>query len=572
MLHATYMAGVEYYPSDMMQRDQDFIAPGVITSDDLVVAPTSVPSMAVTVSGATQGSPGGNAWLPGGYRVYNDTQVMLPIAAADATNPRLDLVIATIDTTSTPYSASLQVIMGAPAASPTAPSIPVGLIALTLAQVEVPAGVTSIVAGNITDKRVISGLQGDGSRLRNIPSSAVPVATSTTAGIVKSSSSILVAGDGTLSATPNSIGADPAGAAASAQTAAEAYSDTALAAHQADYAYQKAGGTATAITLTIKETLTDGFPMTFIASAANSGASTTINGSPLYKPNTTTAPNLIAGKAYTVWWSQSGNCFFIKASAEGTAVATNVLAGTTFSNDNDTGISGTMPNNGALNYTPSVSAQTIPAGYTSGGTVQGAQLKQNFDSHLQNLPTEYAPACYDEYTGYLWAYKTSVPDGKAYGFNSTGTLVSTIICSQANTQIINVSKSHMLWAYNNYPSYITDKNGTLIHTFQSPLLAEPAIVNSGTNRLFSCYISSSNYYCYVYDLNGTLIGSPQITTSTYPVTGFMTSSNGVYAILINSAATLAYVFINNFGVVVNLNGISKLYMFWSLFPNALTQY
>lgn len=32
-------------------------------------------------------------------------------------------------------------------------------------------------------------------------------------------------------------------------------------------------------------------------------------------------------------------------------------------------VRGTMPNNGALNYTPSSSAQTIPAGYTSGGTV-----------------------------------------------------------------------------------------------------------------------------------------------------------------------------------------------------------
>ena len=34
-------------------------------------------------------------------------------------------------------------------------------------------------------------------------------------------------------------------------------------------------------------------------------------------------------------------------------------------------ISGTMPNNGGLNYTPSTEEQTIPAGYTSGGTVAG---------------------------------------------------------------------------------------------------------------------------------------------------------------------------------------------------------
>ena len=28
-----------------------------------------------------------------------------------------------------------------------------------------------------------------------------------------------------------------------------------------------------------------------------------------------------------------------------------------------------MPNNGVLNYTPSSAVQTIPAGYTSGGTI-----------------------------------------------------------------------------------------------------------------------------------------------------------------------------------------------------------
>jgi hypothetical protein len=143
--------------------------------------------------------------------------------------------------------------------------------------------------------------------------------------------------------------------------------------HLADNVYQTSGGTATAITLTIKGTLTTGYPMTFIASASNNGAATTINTYPLYKPNTTTAPNLIAGKAYSIWYSATGNsgnpCFFIKASAEGTAVAANVLASTTFSNDDDTGIEGTMPNNGALNYTPSSSVQTIPAGYTTGGTV-----------------------------------------------------------------------------------------------------------------------------------------------------------------------------------------------------------
>ncbi len=89
-----------------------------------------------------------------------------------------------------------------------------------------------------------------------------------------------------------------------------------------------AGGTATAITVTIPN-LVDGVCKTFVASASNSGSATTINGKSLYKPNTTTAPTLIAGKAYTVWYSASNDCFFIKASAEGDAVAGDVLAGKT---------------------------------------------------------------------------------------------------------------------------------------------------------------------------------------------------------------------------------------------------
>ncbi|RJE47678.1 hypothetical protein A7K50_03250 [Dehalobacter sp. MCB1] len=107
--------------------------------------------------------------------------------------------------------------------------------------------------------------------------------------------------------------------------------------------YESASGTGTVITLS-DVVLSDNYPKTFIAGANNVGAATTINGKPLYKPNTTTAPNLVAGKAYTVWYDLSGDCFFVKASAEGDAVAANVLATKTFSNDSDTGIVGTMPN------------------------------------------------------------------------------------------------------------------------------------------------------------------------------------------------------------------------------------
>ena len=53
---------------------------------------------------------------------------------------------------------------------------------------------------------------------------------------------------------------------------------------------------------------------------------------------------------------------------------------------NNTGkIQGTMPNNGELNYTPSTENQTIPSGYTSGGTVNGDSnlLSENIKSGVQ---------------------------------------------------------------------------------------------------------------------------------------------------------------------------------------------
>lgn len=57
----------------------------------------------------------------------------------------------------------------------------------------------------------------------------------------------------------------------------------------------------------------------------------------------------------------------------GTAVAANVLTGTTFSNTSSVGLSGSMANNGTVGITPSTSTQTIAAGYHSGsGTVAGA--------------------------------------------------------------------------------------------------------------------------------------------------------------------------------------------------------
>ena len=133
-----------------------------------------------------------------------------------------------------------------------------------------------------------------------------------------------------------------------------------------DSKFESATGTTTNIIVNMLD-LYNGYSKSFIAYANNNGQATKINGKPLYKPNTTDAPNIIEGKAYTVWYDTIRDCFFLKASAEGNATAENVLADKKFSNDNDTGITGTMPNRGAVNKTLALNeTYTIPKGYHNG--------------------------------------------------------------------------------------------------------------------------------------------------------------------------------------------------------------
>lgn len=159
-VNASYYAGAQYAPADMMQRDADWVSPGVLTPSDLVVAQTATASMAVTVSGATQGSVGGNAWLPNGYRVYNNSQATLTIATANASNPRIDLVVIGIDTTTNPYTPELLVVTGTPASSPAVPTPPTTFIYTALAQVYVGVNVTSVTTSNITAMSTIATLNG----------------------------------------------------------------------------------------------------------------------------------------------------------------------------------------------------------------------------------------------------------------------------------------------------------------------------------------------------------------------------------------------------------------------------
>lgn len=108
-----------------------------------------------------------------------------------------------------------------------------------------------------------------------------------------------------------------------------------------DMDYQTAGGTATAITLTT-QALRNGYAKNFIAKLDNGGVATTINLIPVYKPGTTQAPTIKANKPYTVIYNGASTCFFLKASATGTALASQVLKNATFSTEVDTDLVGTL--------------------------------------------------------------------------------------------------------------------------------------------------------------------------------------------------------------------------------------
>ncbi|REK68008.1 MAG: hypothetical protein C6P35_03295 [Cohnella sp.] len=140
--------------------------------------------------------------------------------------------------------------------------------------------------------------------------------------------------------------------------------------------YGTTAGTGTAYTLTLSPAptaLVAGMRVTVKIHTANTGAATlNVNGlgaKSIKKANgnDVAAGNLKASGVYTLVYD--GSAFTLQGEGgSGDAQPSDVLSGKKFTNDNGEQ-TGTMPNNGTLNFTPGASAQSIPAGYTSGGTV-----------------------------------------------------------------------------------------------------------------------------------------------------------------------------------------------------------
>lgn len=148
-------------------------AHGVGTTSDLAVSANATPNMTVNVAAGGAFIRGTISSNQGAYHLWNDATVSLAIDAADATNPRRDLVIAQVRDSN--YSGSdddarLVVVTGTPAAVPTDPSLSSYPNALVLARVTVAANDTAIGAGDITDLRTLANVR-----------RKLPIVTSTTA-------------------------------------------------------------------------------------------------------------------------------------------------------------------------------------------------------------------------------------------------------------------------------------------------------------------------------------------------------------------------------------------------------
>lgn len=121
------------------------------TGDPLKISASSGMTLAVNAGIAwVQGSAAANSGM---YTGCLDTAGTVTLATSDPTNPRIDnIIVQVIDNGDGTSTTKVTPQTGTPAASPSAPTLPAN--SLLLAQVAVAASTSTIVAGNITDKRV----------------------------------------------------------------------------------------------------------------------------------------------------------------------------------------------------------------------------------------------------------------------------------------------------------------------------------------------------------------------------------------------------------------------------------
>lgn len=133
------------------------VVQGILSPLDLAVTQNGTPNMSVNIAAGAAFIAGTETTTQGVYHLENDASVNVAIATADATNPRIDLIVAQVLDAQYSGASSLGQIVavtGTPAASPSVPATPKNSI--VLARIAVAHSVTTIVTANITDERPIA--------------------------------------------------------------------------------------------------------------------------------------------------------------------------------------------------------------------------------------------------------------------------------------------------------------------------------------------------------------------------------------------------------------------------------
>ena len=130
---------------------------GVIGGSGLFVQPGT--GMTVTVQPGSFVVAVSSNPIDGAYVSTLASQATLTVQTADPSNPRIDIIVANVvDNGNSTSFGEVQIITGVAAASPAAPSAPSNSI--TLAQLSVPAGTSTITSGLLTDQRPFTGPKG----------------------------------------------------------------------------------------------------------------------------------------------------------------------------------------------------------------------------------------------------------------------------------------------------------------------------------------------------------------------------------------------------------------------------
>lgn len=114
-----------------------------------VSAVSGLSVMVNTGFAVVQGSAAANA---GAYGCVLDSAATLTCQAADLVNPRIDSVIVqVVDNGNSTSNATVNIQTGTPASSPNPPAVPANSI--VLCNITVPANASSLVSGNLSDRR-----------------------------------------------------------------------------------------------------------------------------------------------------------------------------------------------------------------------------------------------------------------------------------------------------------------------------------------------------------------------------------------------------------------------------------